>query len=35
MLKAVRNHVDSIDIKKSEQYLIVNITSGAVENINL
>ncbi|MBU3216343.1 HD domain-containing protein [Clostridium estertheticum] len=31
MLKAVRNHVNSIDIKKSEQYLIVNITSGAVE----
>jgi len=31
MLKAVRNHVNSIEIKKSEQYLIVNITSGAVE----
>jgi len=31
MLKAVRNHLDSIDIKKAEQSLIVNITSGAVE----
>ena len=31
MLKAVRNHLDSIDIKKTEQSLIVNITSGAVE----
>lgn len=31
MLKAVRNHLNSMDIKKSEQSLIVNITSGAVE----
>lgn len=31
MLKAVRNHLNDIDIKKSEKYLIVNITSGAVE----
>jgi exopolyphosphatase/guanosine-5'-triphosphate,3'-diphosphate pyrophosphatase len=31
MLKAVRNHLNSIDIKKSEQSLIINITSGAVE----
>ncbi|MBZ9685435.1 HD domain-containing protein [Clostridium estertheticum] len=31
MLKAVRNHLNSIDIKESEQSLIVNITSGAVE----
>lgn len=31
MLKAVRNHLDSMDIKKTEQSLIVNITSGAVE----
>jgi len=31
MLKAVRNHLNAVDIKKSEQYLIVNITSGAVE----
>jgi len=31
MLKAVRNHLDSMAIKKTEQSLIVNITSGAVE----
>jgi len=31
MLKAVSNHLNLIDIKKSEQSLIVNITSGAVE----
>ncbi len=31
MLKAVSNHLSLIDIKKSEQSLIVNITSGAVE----
>ncbi|MBU3189673.1 HD domain-containing protein [Clostridium bowmanii] len=31
MLKAVRNHLNSIDIKKTEQSLIVNISSGAVE----
>ncbi|HEY8891341.1 MAG TPA: HD domain-containing protein [Clostridium sp.] len=31
MLKAVRNHLYSINIEKTEQSLIVNITSGAVE----